>query len=407
VKNLLHVWLFAICATALVATPEPDDTILNRARAMATNSMRPEALAMLQEYLRQHPGDADARVLDGLVLSWEGRYGEARSEFQRVLAAHPNYDDALRGLINVELWSEHPERAEKLTAIALRNRPDDPEYLYNRIRALKVLRREHEAIHLADELLQIQPEHPHAAEIRSELEDQAREWQASVSRTEEWFSDPKIDGWHELQLSLKRRTPILGSVTLRFDEAQRYGIAGHQAEIEIYPHIRRGMYAYLGAGYSYDANWYPHYRIGAELYQNLGHRFEGSVGLRRMAFSTNINVYTASLGRYQGKWLFTGRTYLTPDLNGLSHSIHFSARRYLNDAGDYFGFRVSRGSSLFESVRESDLDLLRATSVTAELSRTVARRWNLTFHAGISQEDRLNHNSLMHYVLDSNLFFRF
>lgn len=362
---------------------------------------------MLKEHLREHPADADARVLYGLVLSWEGRYGEARTELRCVLAAHPDYDDALRALINVELWSEHPERAEKLTAIALRNRPNDSEYLYNRIRALKVLHREHEAIQLAGQLLQIQPDHPHAAEIRRELEDQAREWQVSVSRTEEWFSDSKIDGWHESQLSMKRRMPILGSLTLRFSRAQRYGITGNQAEIEIYPHFRRGTYAYLGAGYSYDANWYPHYRIGAELYQNLGHRFEGSVGMRRMAFSTNINVFTASLGRYQGKWLFTGRTYLTPDLNGVAPSIHFYARRYLNDNGDYFGFRVSRGSSLFESVRESNLDLLRATSVSAELSRTVARRWNLTFHAGISQEDRLHHNALLHYLLDSNLFFRF
>jgi YaiO family outer membrane protein len=405
-KILLRVLMAALVSSVLPATTEPGDNVLGRARALATNHMRPEAIAMLKEHLREHATDVDARVLYGLVLSWEGRYKEAREQLQRVLAAHPDYDDALRALINLELWSEHPERVERLTAIALRNRPDDPEYLYNRVRALKVLQKEHEAIALLDRLLEIQPDHPHAAQMRRDLADQAREWSVNLSETHEWFTDPRIGGWDESQLALRRRIPS-GSVIFRFSRGQHYGIIGNQAEMEYYLHIRRGTYAYLGAGYSYDATLYPHYRLNADLYHNFPYRLEGSVGIRHMAFSTNINVFTASLGRYQGNWLFTGRTYLTPDRNGLSHSIYFSARRYQNDKGDYFGFRFGRGSSLFESVRTIDLDLLSSTSFSAEMSRTVARRWNFTFRAGASREDRLYHNSLMHYQLDSSLVYRF
>jgi hypothetical protein len=98
---------------------------------------------------------------------------------------------------------------------------------------------------------------------------------------------------------------------------------------------------------------------------------------------------------------------MTPGFNGLSHSLYFSARRYLNSKGDYFGFRGGRGSSLFDSVRTIDLDLLRSTSVSAEMSRTVARRWNFSFEAGVSSEDRLHRATLMHYVLDSSLVYRF
>ena len=405
-KTLMRVSAAALLASVLLATSEPGDNVLGRARALATNHMRPEAIAMLKEHLREHATDVDARVLYGLVLSWEGHYDEAREQLKRVLATHPDYDDALRALINLELWSEHPERVEKLTAIALRSRPDDPQYLYNRVRALKVLQKEHEAIALLDRLLEIQPDHPHAAQMRRDLEDQAREWSINLSQTHEWFTDPKIGGWDESQLALRRRIPH-GSVVFRFSRGQHYGIIGNQAEMEYYLHIRRGTYAYMGAGYSYDATLYPHYRLNADIYQNFPYRFEGSVGIRHMAFSTNINVFTASLGRYQGNWLFTGRTYLTPDHNGLSHSVYFSARRYLNDKGDYFGFRFGRGSSLFESVRTVDLDLLSSTSSSTELSRTMARRWNFTFRAGASREDRLNRNSLMHYQLDSSLVYRF
>src|SRR5712692_6325215 len=114
-KTLLRVSAAALLASALLATPEPGDNVLGRARALATNQMRPEAIAMLKEHLREHASDVDARVLYGLVLSWEGHYGEAREQRQRVLSTHPDYDDALRALINLELWSEHPDRVERLT----------------------------------------------------------------------------------------------------------------------------------------------------------------------------------------------------------------------------------------------------------------------------------------------------
>ena len=405
-KNLLRLFFVFNFAAALMATTEPGDDVLGRARALATNHMRPEAIAMLQEHLRQYPKDVDARLLYGLILSWEGRYHEAREQLQRVLATHPDYDDAMRALINLELWSEHPDRVDKLTLIALRNHPDDPEYLYNRVRALKALKREKEAIELVDRLLEIQPDHPRAAQMRRDLEDQAREWSVNVSQTHEWFTDPKIGGWDESQLSLGRRVPA-GTLIFRFSRAQHYGILGDQAELEYYWHFRPGTYAYLGAGYSPDANLYPHYRLNADLYHNFPYRLEGSIGIRHMAFSTNLNVYTASLGRYQGNWLFTGRTYLSPDIHGLSHSVYFSARRYLNDKGTYFGFRFGRGSSLFESARTIDLDLLSSTSGSVEMSRTIARRWNFTLHAGASSEDRLYRNSVMHYLLDSSLAYRF
>ena len=49
--------------------------------ALATNGHRPEALQALEDYLHGSPHDPDARVLYGLVLSWEGRYDDARRQF--------------------------------------------------------------------------------------------------------------------------------------------------------------------------------------------------------------------------------------------------------------------------------------------------------------------------------------
>jgi hypothetical protein len=58
-------------------------------------------------------------------------------------------------------------------------------------------------------------------------------------------------------------------------------------------------------------------------------------------------------------------------------------------------------------VRTIDLQLLGSTSGYVELSRTLFRRWNFNFRAGACSEDRLNRNTLMHYLLDSSLAYRF
>ena len=112
-KDLLRLFLLIIFATVLRATSEPGDDLLGRARELATNHMRPEAIAMLKDHLREHPRMWMRGCYAGLILSWEGRYNEAREQLKRVLATHPDYDDALRALINLELWSEHPDRVDR------------------------------------------------------------------------------------------------------------------------------------------------------------------------------------------------------------------------------------------------------------------------------------------------------
>ena len=68
---------------------------------------------MLETHLAETPRDVDARLLYGLVLSWEGRYDEARPVLQQVLAQAPGYTDARVALMNVEDWSGHSAEAQE------------------------------------------------------------------------------------------------------------------------------------------------------------------------------------------------------------------------------------------------------------------------------------------------------
>ena len=387
------------------SAPEPQDPV-RAARGLATSGHRAEALQLLDQRLAEKPTDSDARVLRGVILSWESRYDEARGDLQQVLNQHRDHGDALPALINVEMWSDHPDRAEQLAHDALRRNPNDPDLLLAEARTLKAMDRNRDALEVVRRLLAIDPGNQKAFEMESSLGDSLRRWTTSFDHSSEWFSDGRSP-WQEDQIQFNRQTPI-GSVIARFSHTNRFSSASQMVEIDAYPHIRRGTYAYLNIGYSPDFNLYPRYRFGADINQSLGHGFEGSAGLRQLHFSGNVRIYTASLSKYYGDWMFTSRVFLTPDIVvGTSHSVQFQVRRYLGAGTDYFGVRFGYGSSPVEVHDLTDIQILNSSSFAAEFNHTFSRRIKAGFHWGYANEDRLGITGLRHYLADVSLSYRF
>ncbi|HLK47573.1 MAG TPA: YaiO family outer membrane beta-barrel protein [Bryobacteraceae bacterium] len=379
--------------------------VVATARQLATGGHRAEALEMLDKRLAEKRTDSDARVLRGVILSWEGRYDDARRDLEMVLAQHRDHGDALPALINVEMWSDHPERAEELARDALRRNPTDPDLLLARAKALKALKRNREALNEIERLLLVDPGNQKAAAMKVDLGDSLRKFSASFDHSTEWFSDGRTP-WQETQVQLSRDTEF-GSVIARFDRANRFGLTSQMVEIDAYPHIRRGTYAYLNVGYSPDANLYPQTRLAADLYQSLGHGFEASGGFRQLHFGGNIHIYTASITKYYGDWMFTGRTFLTPDDVGTSRSGQFLVRRYLGSATDYVSFRVGYGSAPAEVTSVTDIEILNSQSFAAEINHAIGRRFMVLGHFGYSYEDRINITGLHHYLADVTTYYRF
>jgi tetratricopeptide (TPR) repeat protein len=69
------------------------------------------ALALVDQRLAQAPGDFEARGWRGRLLAWQGRWGEAESEYRSVLEHVPNDTDILCGLADVVLWQGKLEEA--------------------------------------------------------------------------------------------------------------------------------------------------------------------------------------------------------------------------------------------------------------------------------------------------------
>jgi YaiO family outer membrane protein len=351
-RAVLVVLFFGLAAARVHA----QDDVLAKARAMATSGHRPDAIAMLEAHLATSPRDVDARLLYGLILSWEGRYDEARVALRDVLAQAPGYTDARVALMNVEYWSGHSAEARDL----------------------------------ADQILSKHPGNETARTVRDRIEAADRPWWVKSDYTVDEFNDER-EPWRETTLSLNRQTPV-GSVIVRGSWAERFGSDDQLVEVEFYPRFRPGTYAYLGAGFSGEHALYPQHRFNFDLYQSLGHGFEASGGARFLDFGTVTTIYVGTLTKYVGNWMLTGKVYRVPAENNLdSTTYHGGFRRYYGSAGtSYVGFNYSHGLSKEEVYSATDLASLGADTVRGESDHLFRTRYRLYGGAATSRQERAN-----------------
>lgn len=111
------------------------------------------------------------------------------------------------------------------------------------------------------------------------------EWRAGLDYGHVRFGGgADLDPWHTTTAEVSRKDPG-ATLIAGLNWAQRFGQAGVQVEMDAYPRIARGTYAYLNAGYS-AASIFPVARIGAEIYTSPASGTEASIGVRHLEFST-------------------------------------------------------------------------------------------------------------------------
>ncbi len=371
----LFLFLLAIVVPAVPAVAQTTDVVA-QARALEKSGQRADAIDMLRARLAVAPGDDDAREMLGLYLSWEGMYDEARTLLQLVVDHRPGDADVLAGLMNVELWSGHPQAAKTLAERGVSQWRGDGRFTQGRARALRAM-------------------------------GVALPWTMSAAHTHDSFSDSR-QAWRETQMSLKRDTPV-GAAVATVIRAERLGLKDTQYEVDLYPKFRPGTYAYVSVGVAPDKLLFPHIRTGADLYQSVGNGFEISAGFRRLEFSTPTMIYVGAVNKYVGNWLLTGRIYYVPNRTApSSKSYNGSFRRYFGgDGTSYIGGRYSRGFAREEIVSINDFEVLSSDTVAGDADIAIARRWRLTLQASSSRQDRMSNPSLRQNTLAGGLSFLF
>lgn len=367
----LAAGLLCVCLSALPLSAQDD--VIARARAAASGGDRAAGLALLETHLAASPRDADARLVYGLILSWDGRYDDARRALQDVLVQAPDYVDARVALMNVEWWSGRlAEARAQVRAVLTRDAGN--------AQARHVLQR---------------------------LDAQTRPWTFGATFTRDTFNDDR-EPWRESALSLGRETPV-GSLIVRGSQADRFGLTDRQVEVEFYPTLRPGTYAFVGIGLGSEQILYPESRVSVDLYQGLGRGLEVSGGYRRLGFAATTHIYLATLTKYAGNWMLTGKASVVPDnLLGDSWSYHATARRYFGAAGTSFiGAGYSHGFSREEPRGAGDLIRVDADTVRGQAEVDVTERLRLSISGSTSRQERALREPLWQTTFGAGLKIRF
>ena len=343
------VWL-VLSASLAQAQVAPAVAAAREALAFGDRS---RALAGLGAHLADTPRDVDARLLYGLILSWEGRYDEARPQLQQVVAQAPAYTDARVALMNVAWWSGDSRAAREAS----------------------------------NAILSADPGNAQARTVRDRLDATSRPWTGGLSYGYDAFSDGRA-GWHESAASITRLTSR-GSVIVRASDARRFGSADRQFEVGAYPRFRPGTYAFIGVGVAPDAALYPSNRISFDLYQALGAGVEVSGGFRRLDFGSTTNIFVGTLSKYVGNWMLTGKVFHVPGEGELdSTSYHGGFRRYVRGDGvSYVGAAYSHGFSREEIRNLADLTTLDSDSIRLDAYQQLTNRLRAFVTVSPSRQD--------------------
>ena len=356
----------------IARTAGAQDNVITTARAMYSSGQHPQALATLQGHLSGTPRDVDARLVYGLMLSWDGRYDEARAELQQVLMQTPDYKDARVALMNVEWWSGRTAQARDLAAQILTRDPGDPQ----------------------------------ARLMQQRLDARTRPWSVKTGYSLDAFNDG-TDPWHEFELSIARQMSR-GSVIVRGTNAARFGYRDQLIEFEAYPRLRAGTYAFLSVGTATRRDLFPDYRAAFDLYQSLGGGMEVSGGYRRLQFSSPVDIYVGTATKYLGQWSMTERVSFVPGDVSNSWSFHTESRRYLGSDGTSFvAAAYSHGFNREEPRGLGDSIQLRTNTLRGQADLSVSPLTRVLFTVSTSRQERALRTPLWQTTVSASTAYRF
>jgi YaiO family outer membrane protein len=387
----LFILSFSTAYFVKAQTTISSDELFKNARVAAfENKNYDKAKELAYQALSISPAYSDVDIFLGRVYSWNKQYDSARYHFTKVLEANPANEDASMAYSDLEYWNEHYEASLNICNDALPHFPQSEELLLKKARALTALKRYKEAIVINNLVFKINKYNAGAIALANTIKDEVAKNNIAISYENSSFDKQYAKSWNLASISYGRKTSF-GSVIGRLNFANRFGSNGLQGEVDAYPHISKTFYGYLNFGYSGSVGVFPNYRAGFSLYANLPKSFEAELGMRYLYFTTETDIYTASIGKYYKNFLFSARTYLTPSSTSLSQSYIASARYYLKGKENYVGIALGSGISPDDNSQNvqfnNKLARLSSRKISAEFNHTILK-WNvISIGAGLFNQE--------------------
>lgn len=337
---VLSPWVYAQVDTSSLNA----DELFTIAREKAFNGQREDGRRFCRMALEKNPGYDEIAVFMGRTYAWDGQRDSARLVFQSVLAKEPGHVDASLALADVELWDDKPQEAIGVLDKSLTVYPNRYELIYKKAKALVNAKNDSAALLLLSRAIELQPGCKECIELRQSIKGRKFKHTLTVNVAGDFYEnyyDPMYFSYVQFGTTTK-----LGGIIGRVNYAHRFDDDGIQPEIDFYPGLWKGAYGYVNYGFTTSTLFSKH-RVGGEVYQSLPKSFEASLGLRYLYFdpSSDVTIYTASLGWYIKDYWLNARTYITPDFGTFSNSYNFTARKYFADANNYISLQVGAGFS--------------------------------------------------------------
>lgn len=354
--------------------------------------------------LDQSPNYHGIRIFVARLYSWEGSYDKAKEELKYVLEKDPQNRGALTALIDTQKWSGEMESALETVNKGLGYYAGDTEFMLAKASILYGMENYEMAEQTYKAILEQDSGNRKAREGLEDSQLQQMKYRAKISYRYDRFR-AIFDPWHFVEFGLTRQTPI-GSVTGRIEHARRFDNDGVQFNIDAYPSIAPGFYAYISGGYS-ESPVHPDYRFGLSLYKSLPAAFELEAGIRYLDFGTSqTDIYTLSLTKYRGSYLFTARTYLVPSSGGTSRSLNLVARRYFGTAETYISLNGGYGTAPTEIEFSDDIAALDSWSVSIDGQYALSDIWFIGANMGFDSSEYPNFTR-ERYSAKVNISYRF
>ncbi len=368
------------------------DDLFTEARKEAFDAKNyKKAIRLAQEALQLSPNYTDIQVFLGRLYTWTEKTDSARFIFKKVLAANPLHEDALQANFDLEYWNYRFPRALEIAEVAVGAYPNRENFTTDKAKALRAMGKAQEALNTIDAFLGSHSASTELQNLQVNLKNELSVYRLGLNYSFTYFDKRFTQPWQLAGLSLGKQYRW-GSVNMGINYAHRFGSDATEFELESYPSLAKGLYAYVGGASSISSyGLFAKYRVGLSLYKGLGRGFELEAGFRHLRFSDNTTVYVGGLGKYLGNSFLQLRTYLTPNSNGVSNSFTLSNRFYLSDNRfEYLGFSVGTGVSPDDKAQVNNLtNQLQTFKVGAEYSRNVRQKTTLSVSINLINEEYL------------------
>jgi len=337
----------------LQTEPESYDALFNLARFLSFSGKREEAIELYTKILAKHPGDPDSLLGRGRVYTWMDNNEKAEADLLQVTQSHPAYADAWSALGDMYNWSDRFDKAAEAYSGWIKNKPEDSNAYLARAKAYKnarIFAKARQDYYIAldkgadkitvDGLLRNLDKTPEAAP-----------WQASLSYSSTSFnSGSSRKDWHTYTFRLTRSFPNdAGSLALEIIRPERFDDYDHNIALDWYFDLWNRSYGNLRVQTVLDRSISPELDYRLEVFQGFSKGWEASINYRCLKFSSNTDIYGASIGKYAGDWYLRENITLVPKQNTQSISFSTLLRYYLKTADDYLEFTGGFGNSAEEA----------------------------------------------------------